>query len=719
MVKKLIYFAVVIILALTFSNTLFAQQEEEAVVEDVADISLEDLLDVEISTAGKKAERIGDIPASVVLVTRHDIETYGYQTLAEILENIPGLYQIDDTFYPGNFAIRGFWNETANRNVIILVNDVPQTDNVISGYPLQQINIPVEAIDRIEVVRGPMSVIYGTGAFFGVINIKTNLIGDEEQISMVSAAAGTEKSYRLFARASGKDGDFQYSFNGSFYDTEGMDRPLGDMVSDPSILPAYGVPVDHTTKERMEDTEKFFNFSGSFKGFSFNSSYTEAQFESLVVLPSVSDGTLLTTKVVRVNFGYAHKFSEKASLDATVGYFQNRMSFDYDFVTPNIYALQNNESFGYMAEVNLFLEPSEKISVTLGGNYHKILDARNETNVPLFALGNTDLVLPPGESIVTQSLFTQIDFKLAKSIKLVVGARLEQVPEYTIAQKIGITDTEDPLFGTEVVTEATYDQTKAEFIPRVALIISPSEDHAIKLLYGKAINRPSFFQSRDLVENINSLPLEPETIQTFELNYLATPSPKFTIGLSLFYNLLDQLIYRTLFVSEGVVTTRFSNVGEMTTTGAELTLKAIPFEGFQLELSGTYQKTEDKRDGFEDIDVPYSPNFLGYIKASLFVTKDISIAVTGTYVDEMEAFYDDTLDVPARIGEKVDSYFLLGANLRVRNLFGTGMYMNFRGSNLLDTDVFYPTTSNVTWANKGILAKGMSFLFTVGYKFMP
>ena len=70
-------------------------------MEDVADISLEDLLNVEITTAGKRPEKIGEIPASVVLVTREDIEIYGYQTLAEILENIPGLYQTDDTFWHG------------------------------------------------------------------------------------------------------------------------------------------------------------------------------------------------------------------------------------------------------------------------------------------------------------------------------------------------------------------------------------------------------------------------------------------------------------------------------------------------------------------------------------------------------------------------------------------------------------------------------------------
>ena len=67
----------------------------------------------------------------------------------------------------------------------------------------------------------------------------------------------------------------------------------------------------------------------------------------------------------------------------------------------------------------------------------------------------------------------------------------------------------------------------------------------------------------------------------------------------------------------------------------------------------------------------------------------------------MESYYDEIQGI--RLGEPVDGYFLLGANLRVRNLFGTGLYVKIRGSNLLDEDVFYPTTSNNTWATKGYI----------------
>jgi outer membrane cobalamin receptor len=254
----------------------------------------------------------------------------------------------------------------------------------------------------------------------------------------------------------------------------------------------------------------------------------------------------------------------------------------------------------------------------------------------------------------------------------------------------------------------------------VALIWGLNDNNYFKFMYGEAINRPSFFQLTDVLFFPGIAPLEPETIQTFEFNYIGTLSPKFTVSASVFRNMLDKLIFRTLFVIGGEITSRYANVGEMTTTGAELTITAKPSEKFTLELSGTYQDTKDKREGFEDIEVGYAPKLLGYVKASLFLNKDISIAVSGTYVDKMESYYDSTITIPGRLGTPVDAYFLLGANLRIRNLFGTGMFLNIRGSNLLDKEIRYPTTSfNNLFATDGTVGRGISFLATLGFRLIP
>jgi outer membrane receptor protein involved in Fe transport len=716
MVKKLFYvlMALLFICAFTITTTpVYAQEEEEeVVVEDVADISLEDLLNVEITTAGRKAEKIGEVPASVVLVTREDIESYGYQTLEEVLENIPGLYFIDD-YTSKNFGIRGFFTADPLRNLVVLVNDVRQDEALQSSSYLQQINIPVEAIDRIEVVRGPMSVIYGTGAFFGAINIFTNKVDTEgNAFNQVSAGIGSEKTFKLFARASGTIEDFQYSFNASYFDTAGINEPFADMVANPAILPAYGLAADATTEGLLENSKKYFNFSGVFKWFTVDLSYTEATKDIMIILPPVTEGNTTYSKALRLYFGFSKALSEQVRLDARFGYFLNRMDFDYNFLLPNIYAVQTNASSGYRAEMTMFFNPTPNINITLGAEYTRILDIDNDFAVPFLGFEQLFTNMVEGENKIIQSIFAQVDFKLSERFKFILGARVEQVPDFSLVRQYTSA-------GTYTESQATYSRDKADFIPRAALIYSINDDNYLKFLYGKAINIPAIFQVIDGVYGpLGFSDLVPEEIQTFELNYIGTWSPKLQVSVSLFYNLLDKLIFRSFFTApDGTVVISQQNVGEMDTTGAELTIVAKPSEKFTLELSGIYQDTKDKRVDFEEIEVGYSPQFLGYVKASLFLNKDISIALTGSYVDKMESLYDATTS--ARLGAPTDSYFLLGANLRIRNMFGSGLFLNIRGSNLLDTKIFYPTTPNISWATVGPIGRGMSFLATLGYRFIP
>jgi outer membrane cobalamin receptor len=721
MVKRLFFVLLVVAFMCSINNPVIAQEEREA--EDIEEFSLEELLNVEITTAGRQPEKISEIPASIVLVTREDIEKYGYQSLTEILQNIPGLYLSDD-YFNRNFGVRGFWTFEANRNVAILVNDVPQLEYIGSSNSLEQINMPVEAIDRIEIVRGPMSVIYGSGAFFGAINIFTNKVEEGNEISQVSASIGSEKTYRMFARASGITGDFQYAFNAAYFDSEGMNKPF-DEIANPLVLSAYGVPAGKTTEGILENTGKFFNFSGKFKGFSFDGSYSENERDVFLALPSVSDGSNVFYRSLRMEFGYEHEFSETARAEARFGFFKDIWTFDYDYLFPGSYFTSTNSAAGFRAELNMFFNPTPALNITLGASYNRVYDIHVDVDMTLFGFPNYLMTLSEGEALIIQSVFTQLNFKISDKFKIVAGARVEQVPEYHLEDTYnrglaGYTPPGAPAPLTEIHNEAVYSQKDPQFIPRVALIYSINEKNYLKFLYGKAINRPSFFQSRDLLAFPTSTPLAPEEIQTLELNYIGTLSPRFSVSLSVFHNILDKLIYRSLFFIGTAYFSYFANVGNVNTTGAELTLQASPTDDFQFELSGTYQDTKDKREGFEDIDVGYAPKFLGYIKASYFFTKDISIAVTGNYVGEMESYYDDTLTPPARLGAPVDGYFLLGANLRIRNLFEKGLFLNLRVSNVLNQEFYYPSTANSNvYINNGYLGKGVSFLATMGWRFQP
>jgi outer membrane receptor protein involved in Fe transport len=691
-------------LAIIMPSGLNSQDNNTEKIKKYFKMDIHQLLSLVITTAGKKKEKISDIPASVVIVTREEIETYGYQTVVEILENIPGLYIIND-YGTLNIGIRGFWDLTANRNVIILVNNIPYKEELTSSYFLENIMVPVEAIERIEVVRGPMSVIYGNGGFFGVINIITSQPHDEVPHNMASASLGTENTRKLFARASGESGNFQYAFNGSYSQTDGLDIPL-EKIGGPNFL---GL----TTGGKLEGSEKFFNFSGTFKGFSFDASYTENRKELIFLFPPVSDGTLGIYKDIRLSVGYKKKLSDSFSLESKLYYFVNRLSLDYDMLFDDFYAVQENGSSGFKATLNLFITPSPSLDITLGADYLQVVDIVNDYTMPAFGLNLTHNQLAEGETMITRSIFTQLDYNLSSRLKMVAGIMLEQTPKYTLEERIG-----DIAVGNASTTQASFSHTRVEFIPRLALIYYLNDRNILKFLYGKAINRPSFFQNEDLLRNLGIPALKPETIRTLELNYISQLSSKLTLNLSVFRNMLDNLIYRTVFVEDDTVFYYYANVGEMSTHGVEMTIMSSPSRSIYVELSGTYQETKDKRPAFEDIEVGYSPKFLGYLKVSFFFNQNISLALTGNYVDHMESYWDPTLPVPGRLGEKVDGYFILGANLRIRNLLGTGLFLNLRVSNLLDEEIHYPATAvNSQYASNGTIGRGRSLLLTMGWKF--
>ena len=96
--------------------------------QEMLQMSLDELMKVEIVSAGKRPQSLDEIPASAVVITREELALYGYRTLAEALEQAPGLFGIDDWFaYGMHLGVRGFW-DAYNRNIIFLIDNVKQSE---------------------------------------------------------------------------------------------------------------------------------------------------------------------------------------------------------------------------------------------------------------------------------------------------------------------------------------------------------------------------------------------------------------------------------------------------------------------------------------------------------------------------------------------------------------------------------------------------------------
>jgi len=201
----------------------------------------------------------------VVVITRNDIEKYGYSSVQEILENVLGFYKIDD-YRNLNYGVRGFYSNVYNRNIIIMVNGIDQKIIQNGSVHLKAINLPVAAIDKIEIIRGPMSVIYGNDAFFGAINIITNDISKENGNSIATVSYGSENTENIGIRIGGKANNITYSLVASYKQTEGRNIPFSEILD--SVQSYDGTwKKDATTKDFFKGDAQYIGISADYKGF--------------------------------------------------------------------------------------------------------------------------------------------------------------------------------------------------------------------------------------------------------------------------------------------------------------------------------------------------------------------------------------------------------------------------------------------------------------------
>ena len=683
---------------------------KESEMSDLLEMSLEELLQVKVTTATRTEEKVTEVPASVVIITRRKIEKYGYRTLTEILENVPGLYGINQYYREGTaFGIRGFWSGWTNKQIVVLVDGVRQVYPMRSNYPLTTIAVPVEVIERIEIIRGPMSVIYGDGAFFGAINIITDSSHVKKATSLVSAAGGSLETNKVVAKLTGQsnDDDFHYTLNASRYQTKGIDAPYSKMVL-PNFLNGIGVPEETTTANQLGSTETYVSFLGKYKDLSTIVSYVDGSQDSLFQLPSLVKGAQNATKVTTLTVNYDHDWSNRLAMQAHFTYLSYQHFSDTGGVTSwaGPIATEDNHANYYEVELNTVYTPSPRLKVLTGLSYHAFPRLSRPTNIPKLGINNLTATLE--DDIINVGLFSQANYKWTDQLEVVAGIRLESLNNYNIFQSIGQ--------GSDLYElHRHYGKGSIEAVPRLALLYHRNEQQNFKFLYGEAINWPAFEQNTVNGSNLKIYPtdsLEPERIRTFELVHTFTPSTIWGLQVSLFHNSLEKLIIRDSKLIQGKFLSIQNNSGALTTNGIETMLQWHPTSDWEIEVSGSYQHTKDRK---FSTDAAYSPSWLGYLKASYRWQPDMILAITGNYVDKMESLISP--QTGQRIGDEVDGYFMLGANFRVENLFAKGTFFNLRVTNLLDEEVRYPAFTNNPWAKKGTIGEGRAFLMSAGFKF--
>jgi len=140
--------------------------------ENFANLSLEELSDVRVVSVSKREERLGDAPASIFVITAEDIRRSGARSLAEALRLAPNLHVAQAPAGGYTITARGFAGNSANKQLVMIDGRSVYTP-LFSGVFWDVQQLPMESIERIEVVSGPGGTMWGTNAMNGVINVIT------------------------------------------------------------------------------------------------------------------------------------------------------------------------------------------------------------------------------------------------------------------------------------------------------------------------------------------------------------------------------------------------------------------------------------------------------------------------------------------------------------------------------------------------------------------
>jgi iron complex outermembrane receptor protein len=216
-----------------------------AAANSLLDMSLEELLDLEVTSVSKKRQRLSETTAAVFVITHQDIRRSGARTIPEALRLAPGVQvaQIDANKWA--ISARGFNGRFANKLLVMMDGRTLYTSS-FSGVTWDIQDTLLEDVERIEVIRGPGGTLWGTNAVNGVINIITRSSADT-QGGFVGSSYSDQSSVSAAARYGGlAHDDLSYRIYGKYFDEDGNQDLSGADTKDDWQVLRGGVRLDWT-----------------------------------------------------------------------------------------------------------------------------------------------------------------------------------------------------------------------------------------------------------------------------------------------------------------------------------------------------------------------------------------------------------------------------------------------------------------------------------------
>lgn len=638
--------------------------------QDINDISLESLLDVEISTAAKYEQNIGEVPASVQVITAEDIKKYGFVTIAQVLNTIPGFYMSYDRNY--NYAgVRGFSRPSDYNNRILLLLDGHKiNDNfygsVDPGTFMGGINL--SSIEKIEIIHGPGSVLYGTGAMFAVINLiskKGNEINGFE-LGVETGSFGRKKVWLT----SGKEFDngLEAAVSGIWMDTDGQDLYY-DEFDDPS--------TNNGIAEGL-DWDKYY-------GFRFNLAYGDFHLHGLTSkrskgIPTAPWESRFNVKGERtdetinyVELSYDHDLNAAQNIFIKIysDYYTYDGDYPYEYEDEDDglvrYLWQDkNEGFWFGTELRFLWDTHSNNRIISGMEYQYSPRAYYKEWDPWEATFDRNFTYS------VFSAFVQDEYQMLKNLSLTAGLRYDN-----------------------------YLNMGSYATPRLAAIYNPLESSTLKVLYGVAFRAPSLYEKyyEDPVYGYKANPdINREKINTTELVWEQKMNQNLFGTVSVFYYKLTDLIDQVTDPVDSLI--QHQNAASASAHGAEMELKARYDSGLNAYISYSFQQTKDDASGEK---LSNSPSHL--FKAGLYYPMfDLfTMAADFRYESERITVYET----------KTDPYFIANLTLTTRPVL-KHLVFSAKVQNLFDTE--YQTPGGWEHLQPAITQDGRNYIFRLQYQ---
>jgi len=487
--------------------------------------------------ASKREQSLGTVASAVTVLTADQIRRFGYRTLAEALRSVAGVYVTDDRNIE-RVGIRGIQPlGDANTRLLILIDGTPFNEPW-SQFVDASIGLPVSLDDvaRIEVIRGPVSSIYGTNAFIGIVNIVT-LEADKAPKAYGRTTADSDGTFG--GNAAFNTGDINRQVRG----TVSYQHRLGETVTYEDL--GTGMTTDADGADALFGSLSV-NFDRLFfqaRAYQSKRDLTGAPYESVF---GSEDNTDRHRHVVG-EVGYTRDLTKKITLAGRL--YANRYTYrtTLDYGGDSLYESDASATW-YGGEVRLLadvLAQKDLLSVTTGASIEQTATESTAST----------LMVP-----------VEQDFNIA-------GLYLEG------------TTTPVPWFA--VTAGARYDRNSLftnQLSPRAAVFVRKGEDYGAKLLYAEGFRNPSIYEAYyrdDARFDPAESGLRPETIRSYEAVAYGRLSTGFKGRLSAWDWRLDDVIERKIVYVSNDRRLRYQNHSVVYSRGAEI-------EGSYRDLAGRF-----------------------------------------------------------------------------------------------------------------------------------